>query len=215
MSFSWTRPNHIPYPNIWLKFTATDLDTNDSVEYTVQDLPENRFDEAIKIMATGFLANAPMAKLKNATNDLDYIEDSVRIWKDILQQRMVHVCFKNDSHEIVGLNFNYVSSRDDRLFFGDVISNNRKINSERIFHQIFLQIKSKSFMQNMKVYSILHNHGNFDVFAKYGVDSYLSSFGVYVPREYAGRKIGEKILEARLISTKYLSRMNFIFILCL
>lgn len=67
---------------------------------------------------------------------------------------------------------------------------------------------------------MLHNHGNFDVFEKYGVDEYLSSFGMYVPQKYAGRKIGEKLLEARsvykfwrnfnlltsIFSSKYLAR---------
>ncbi len=121
MSFNWTRPNQIPYPNVWLKFKSKDVETNDSiVNYTVQDLPEDRFEDAINIMATEFLADAPMAKLKNGANDSDYIQDNVRIWKDILQQRMVHVCFKDGSEEIVGLNFNYVSSKDDALFLGDV-----------------------------------------------------------------------------------------------
>lgn len=64
-----------------------------------------------------------------------------------------------------------------------------------------LQIKSESFLQNLRVYSILHDYGNFDVFAKYGVDKYLSSFGMYVPKKFAGRKIGQKLLEARLAFT--------------
>lgn len=35
----------------------------------------------------------------------------------------------------------------------------------------------------MRVHSILEGHGSFDVFAKYGVDIYLSSFGIYVPKK--------------------------------
>lgn len=62
-------------------------------------------------------------------------------------------------------------------------------------------MKSESFLQNMRVYSILHEYGKFDVFAKYGVDKYLSSFGMSVPKKYKGRKIGEKMLEARLANT--------------
>lgn len=49
----------------------------------------------------------------------------------------------------------------------------------------------------MRVVAVLHDHGNFDVFEKYGVDKCLSSWGVYVPKKFAGRKIGEKLLEAR------------------
>lgn len=121
MFFNWTRPDHVPYPNIWLKFKANDVETDDLVEYSIEDLPEDRFDEAIKIMSTNFLADAPMSKLKNGANDLDYVADSVRIWKTILKQHMTHVCFKLGSQEIIGLNLNYVSSRDDVPFLGDSV----------------------------------------------------------------------------------------------
>lgn len=146
------------------------------VEYIVQDLPEERFDDAVHVMSTKFLADAPMAKLRNGANDPIYIQDSVRIWRVILQQRMTHVCFKSGSSEIVGINFNYVSTREDASLLDE--------------------ITSEAFLQNLKVWSILYNYGNFDVFEKYGVDEYLSSFGMHVPKEYAGRKIGENLLTA-------------------
>lgn len=44
---------------------------------------------------------------------------------------------------------------------------------------------------------MLGKHGNFNVYDKYGVDKYLTAFGVFVPKKYGGRKIGEKLLEAR------------------
>lgn len=121
MSFNnyWSRPSHLLYPNVWLQFKAKDVDTNDLVDYTVQDLPDDRFAEAINIMATGFLADAPMAKLKDGANDLLYVRDNVRIWEHIVKQRMTNVCFKNGSDEIVGLNFNFVSSKDDAPLLGD------------------------------------------------------------------------------------------------
>ncbi|KAG4073891.1 hypothetical protein HA402_014096 [Bradysia odoriphaga] len=182
MIFNWIRPSHIPYPNIWLRFQAKDLDSDNLVEYIVEDLSEDRFDDAINFMTTKFLANAPMAKLRNGANDSMYVQDSVGIWKNILQQRITHVCFKEGSSEIVGLNFNYVASRNDPPLLGD--------------------IKSEAFLQNMRVFSILSDYGNFDVFDKYGVEEYLSSFGMCVTKEYAGRKIGENLLKA----SKYLAK---------
>lgn len=92
------------------------------VEYIVQDLPEDRFDDAVHVMSTKFLADAPMAKLRNGANDPIYIQDSVRIWKAILQQRMTHVCFKSGSSEIVGINLNYVSTREDASLLDEVFS---------------------------------------------------------------------------------------------
>lgn len=123
MIFNWTRPINIPYPNVWLKFKAKDVLTDDLVEYTVEDLPEERFDEAIEIMAKGFLADVPLAKLKNGANDMEYVEDVTRIWKGIVKQKMSHACFKEGSEEIVGLNMNYVSSTDDVSFLDDNVIN--------------------------------------------------------------------------------------------
>lgn len=122
MSFNWSRPSHLQYPKVWLEFKANDVDTNDLVDYTVQDLPEDRFTEAIKIMASNFLADAPMAKLKNGAHNFFYVKDNIRIWEGIVKQRMTHVCFKNGSDEIIGLNFNFVSSKDDAPWLGDNVS---------------------------------------------------------------------------------------------
>lgn len=122
MYFNWTRPNHLPYPNIWLQFKARDVQTDRLVEYSIVDLPEDRFDEAIEFMCNGFLANAPMAKFKNALFDSTYVEDITRIWKIILSQRMSHICLKDGSEDIVGLNTNYVSSKSDLPFLIENVS---------------------------------------------------------------------------------------------
>lgn len=44
---------------------------------------------------------------------------STFLWIPIIQQKMVLVCYKSGSDEIVGLNMNYVKSKDDN-FFGDI-----------------------------------------------------------------------------------------------
>lgn len=121
MFFNWTRPSRMLYPNVWLKFKAKDLFTNELVEYTIKDLPEERFDDAIEIMAKGFLANVQMAELKNGANDMEYIKDLTRIWNIILNQKMTHICLKENSQEIVGLKMNYVSSKDDVSFLDDKV----------------------------------------------------------------------------------------------
>lgn len=123
MIFNWSRPTNIPYPKVWLKFKAKDVLTDVLVEYTVEDLPEERFDEAIEIMAEGFLADVPLVKLKNGANDTEYVDDVTRIWKGIVQQKMCHVCFKESSQEIVGLKMNYLSSKDDVSFLDDDVMN--------------------------------------------------------------------------------------------
>lgn len=62
MVFSWRRPKNIPFPSVWLTFNEKDLNSNNLVKYRVEDLPLDRFDDAIQHMTVNFLADAPWAK---------------------------------------------------------------------------------------------------------------------------------------------------------
>lgn len=64
MVYSWKRSSNIPFPSIWLTFKEKDLNGNNLVEYRVQDLPIDRFDDAIQHMTDFFLADVPMCKSK-------------------------------------------------------------------------------------------------------------------------------------------------------
>lgn len=60
----WERPqNLVPYPNVWLEFNAKESKNSDRlVKYRVQDLPEDRFNDAIDHVEKHFLPNAPLTK---------------------------------------------------------------------------------------------------------------------------------------------------------
>lgn len=61
---------------------------------------------------------------KDGSNDDQHIADYTMAWRSALQQKTVLVCFKADSDEIVGVNFNFVNSQEDDFFkkFGDEVS---------------------------------------------------------------------------------------------
>lgn len=58
----WKRPENIDFPQVWWTFEAKDPDTSQKVKYRVQDLPEDRYDEALKLMATEFIRDETMCK---------------------------------------------------------------------------------------------------------------------------------------------------------
>lgn len=63
MESIWLRPSNVPYPKVWLEFTAKESKNSDrQIKYWVQDLPEDRFDDAIQHLNTVFLHNAPLSK---------------------------------------------------------------------------------------------------------------------------------------------------------
>lgn len=69
--FAWRRPLEVaPFPNVWLRFSVKPKNSDKLVNYRVQDLPEDRYDDAIAFMKAIFIAGEPLAqstgmKIKN------------------------------------------------------------------------------------------------------------------------------------------------------
>lgn len=61
---TWKRPEHIPYPSVWHTFQAKDTESDQVVTYRVQDLPEERFEEAIAHMMEYFVYDEPTCRAK-------------------------------------------------------------------------------------------------------------------------------------------------------
>ena len=90
---SWTRPVNVPFPNVWLRFKAKDTESDKLVEYRIQDLPEDRFEDAIQHMTDNYLVDEPIAKsLGCVQGDPELRADFERIIRAVLPQRMAVVC---------------------------------------------------------------------------------------------------------------------------
>lgn len=63
-----------------------------------------------------------------------------------------------------------------------------------------MQFKSQITKDLFDIVFLLYE--NFDPFAHYNVDKYLTSFGLSVDRKYRGRGIGEQFLAARKLVIK-------------
>lgn len=59
----WTRPTSVEYPKVYRTFKARDLDSNELIEYRIQDLPESRFEDAIKQMVENYLPDEPISQV--------------------------------------------------------------------------------------------------------------------------------------------------------
>lgn len=113
MSSAWKRPNTLKFPKIWHTFKAKDTESDELVNYYIQDLPKNRYEDAMSHMIECFLKEEPMCVSKNILGHPDSIEDIKDLWKKILKQNIVIVCFKEGCDEIAGLNMIGVVLKDD------------------------------------------------------------------------------------------------------
>ena len=115
-NLKWTRPSTDGFPKVWLRFKAKDLENNNLVEYRIQDLPVDRFEDAIQHMTENYLHDEPVAQSVDAVNKRpEFVADYQRIWRAVMPQRMALACFKEGSDEIVGLDVSFVCHKDDNF----------------------------------------------------------------------------------------------------
>ncbi|XP_062533696.1 uncharacterized protein LOC134202697 [Armigeres subalbatus] len=173
----WQRPEAVPYPKIWHRFQAKSLRIDSYSEwYTVQDLPKERFEDALRHMSSQFVRDEQMNKALRLKDDSTAMEEIVQLWKDMLSERLSLVCFREGSDEIVGVNVLGVASKS--------IENKWKFKSD-VFQTIIDAVGYVSQKAN--------------VFAHYGVDHYLNSMGLSVDRSYRLRGIATEMLRARVL----------------
>ncbi|XP_058456539.1 uncharacterized protein LOC131433932 [Malaya genurostris] len=169
----WIRPANVPYPSVWHTFKAKDIDSDRLVNYVVQDLPEERFTDAVNHMLGIFIYDEPMCRAKKLAEDPASVESIRVLWQEMVKQRLVLVCFREGSDEIVGVNMTYAASKDD----------------------------SKDYTPTAKLWRDVYDA--VDYFYKHSQDSVLfdtvlSALGLSVSPKYRGRGIATEILRARV-----------------
>lgn len=136
----WVRPlDKVPFPNVWDEFESKESKGSDKfVKYRIQDLPEDRFDDAVQHLIDNFLADEPFSvyhgntrlhrdcfrqryfnhissetKYTGSANNKEYVDDLVRLWRGAMEQKTSIVCFREGSDEIIALNVLIVNTRND------------------------------------------------------------------------------------------------------
>jgi hypothetical protein len=105
MIYSWTRPENLTYPMIYATFQALDSeDGGDLIEYRIQDLPEERFEDAVAIIKDKHLIDEPMKSSKGVRDCPISVQEMVEYLRNLLQQKISLVCYKKGSDEIVAVN---------------------------------------------------------------------------------------------------------------
>lgn len=173
--FTWKRSESIK-PQVWHKFKSNNFATDELEEFIVQDLPREKFDEALEHMLEHFLSDEPICKAKHVKSDAAAKNEVCDLWKRIFDQNVVLACFKKGCSEIIGLNMVCVITKSDLKHLKlDV----RKSNTWKAVHDFALQ--------------------QFDLFKQYDrVDNILIAYGLSVSVNYRRRGIATEILRARI-----------------
>ena len=83
-------------------FNAFDIDGSSTVTFEIKFIQENHYDEAINFMNEFFLADEPMARVRNFKDDHESMIENSAGWREILKYKISIACFKRtkDDEEI-------------------------------------------------------------------------------------------------------------------
>ncbi|XP_014355284.2 uncharacterized protein LOC106708313 [Papilio machaon] len=173
----YIRPSSVPYPNVWHRFTVRRHGTTASLR--VQDLTEDKYDAALALLSKHFTADEPPCKYIGINKYPTAVAELENLWRKTMKDRLSVVCVedKDDgSSVLVGVNVLTVVCKDD---------------------------KDEPFKTDDKIWAKLFGAVDLvgrsvDIFEHYGVDSYLTAYGLVVAPDWRGCHIGKEILKARV-----------------
>lgn len=59
IELQWKRPNSIEYPKVWHTFKAKDVNSDNLVEYRIEDLTESKYEDALAMLVEYFCRDEP------------------------------------------------------------------------------------------------------------------------------------------------------------
>lgn len=112
--YKFKRPEHLSFPHVYYTFTAKDKSNERDIDYRVQDLPVEYYDEAVAFMVKYFVPDETFCASRDVPNQPGTLAEFRKFWRDMLMEKLSIACFRNDGcDELVGANFLLVKSKDD------------------------------------------------------------------------------------------------------
>lgn len=112
----FVRPASLKFPTVYATFKAKDKDSNNEVEYMIQDLPEDYFEEALNLLVNVFLPDEALYSCSGVSADAAAIKEVREFWSEKLAMKTSLACFRSGSKDLAGLYVLAVYSNGDSPF---------------------------------------------------------------------------------------------------
>lgn len=127
----FSRPGSLKFPTIYREFSST---KDESLKFRVQDLPEEKFEDAIELLLKHFMPEETFCVAKKLFIDDEICGIMIEFYKEILKKRLSVACFVEDSEELIAVNLMTTKSNDDeKLEVKKRDKNKPFINHHRLF----------------------------------------------------------------------------------
>lgn len=101
---SFIRPSDLPFPTIYHKFQAKDKDSDEIVEYRIQDLLEEDYEKGIDMMISEYCPDESFNRCRGVSDNPEAIKEKRMIWRKHVDKKLSVGCYKTDvSNELVGI----------------------------------------------------------------------------------------------------------------
>ena len=107
MIANFKRPEEL-YPQIYHTFYSKE--TDETVEYLIQDLTENNYDRAVEFMIKNHVREETFHKSLNLCENKNATKAIRSFYREVFKEKMSLVCFKFGSNEIISVNALFVKT---------------------------------------------------------------------------------------------------------
>lgn len=110
----FVRPSTLNFPQIYYTFKAKDKDSDEIVEYRIQDLPIEDYERAVDMLLSDFVPEENFCVCRGLTSEPAAMAEIREFWKNELQNKISVACYRNNdkSNDLVGLNVLAVESKN-------------------------------------------------------------------------------------------------------
>lgn len=107
------RPASLAFPHVYYTFEARDKNSDTVVEYRVQDLPENYYEEALDLIVKHFLPEETFCACLKISESPVSVKAICDFYRETFKNRLSIACFKNDGsdNKLVAVNVFVVKTK--------------------------------------------------------------------------------------------------------
>lgn len=167
-------------PKVWRVVDVVIKDKGSKpIRFSIQEIPEDRYEDVVEHMLKYFIADEPMCKCYDGRDDPEFKETFRKIWTEVLSHGLALGAFVENPDGgkpiIAGVNALVLSYEGENY---DIIDS--------------MPLKPRRIMEFMTKVS-----KDAKVYERYGVDRYISAFGLSVDPSFRGASLGGHLLRAR------------------